>query len=142
VNVYLINDKRSVRPFFIGDFLKKSRIISRFYTLIAVLLSFVVFNAANLNEGFSYIGGMFGKGDLPLVSNEFFYYFKSFLPILAIAILGATPLPKKLVLSLEKKPFTKRISDIFEPLVLLILLFIMTAYLVDGSFNPFLYFRF
>ncbi|MBQ6847088.1 MAG: MBOAT family protein [Oscillospiraceae bacterium] len=128
--------------FFIGDFLKKSRIISRFYTLIAVLLSFVVFNAANLNEGFSYIGGMFGRGDFPLVSNEFFYYFKSFLPILAIAILGATPLPKKLVLSLEKKPFTKRISDIFEPLVLLILLFIMTAYLVDGSFNPFLYFRF
>ena len=132
----------ALEKFLIGKFLKKSCIISRLYTLLAVILSFVIFNAANLSEGFSYIGGMFGKGDFALANGEFFYYLESFALILVISILGATPLPKLLFEKLSKKPLMKRIFDVLEPVLLLLLLIVITAYLVDGSFNPFLYFRF
>ena len=132
----------TVEKFFIGDFLKKSSVISRIYALTAVLLSFVIFNSANLNEGFSYIGAMFGGGDYPIISSEFIYYLRSFLPILLLGIIGATPLPKLILEKLSKKPFFRRFLNIAEPAFLAVLLIVMTAYLVDGSFNPFLYFRF
>ena len=64
----------------------------------------------------------------------------SFSPILAI--IGATPLVKTTVNKLVGKAQTQKIINLLEPVVLVILLLVMTAYLVDGSFNPFLYFRF
>ncbi len=131
-----------LEKFFIKDYLEKSSVISRIYTLTAVLLSFVIFNATSLGEGFTYIGAMFGVGDYPFLSNEFFYYFRSFSVILVLSLLGATPIPKKLFEKLSEKPCLKRILDIAEPIFLVLLLLVMTAYLVDGSFNPFLYFRF
>ena len=71
-----------------------------------------------------------------LISAPAVYYLKSYGLIFAIAVIGATPLPKRLaekgspVLSYAELPF------------LAALLVVCTAYLVDGSFNPFLYFRF
>jgi len=49
---------------------------------------------------------------------------------------------KKLVLSVKKKSTGEKIMNIAEPIMLVALLLVITAYLVDGSFNPFLYFRF
>ena len=63
------------------------------------------------------------------------YYLKSYIVVFLIAIIGATPLPKILVSKIK-------VVQYIEPLVLLMLLITVTAYLVDGSFNPFLYFRF
>ena len=63
-----------------------------------------------------------------------------------IAMLGATPICKHLWTALEKRLAKKSITAIIlaiaEPVFLLLLLLVMTAFLVDGSFNPFLYFRF
>ena len=72
----------------------------------------------------------------------FIYYFKSYFAVLLIAVIGATPLFKSFKECLYKKRFTKVIMEFFEIPVLLILLVICVSYLVDGSFNPFLYFRF
>jgi alginate O-acetyltransferase complex protein AlgI len=55
--------------------------------------------------------------------------------IFLMAIIGATPIPKLLAGKIKATQFV-------EPVFLLILLVLVTAYLVDGSFNPFLYFRF
>ena len=55
---------------------------------------------------------------------------------------GATPLPAKIVRQFSEKGPGKKIMSVVEPVVLLALLAVVTAYLVDGSFNPFLYFRF
>lgn len=123
-------------------YLDKSRVLSRVYTLVAVGISFVIFNATDIKEAFAYIGCMFGSGGIPLVSTEFFYYLKGFSVTLVIGIIGATPIVKKTV---EKIFENRRISKfiwILEPIGLVILLAVMTAFLVDGSFNPFLYFRF
>ena len=58
--------------------------------------------------------------------------------LLLVSVLGATPLPKKAAEKLEHTP----VFAIVEPVVLCALLLAVTAFLVDGSFNPFLYFRF
>ena len=91
----------------------------------------------------SYIKNMFLLGDSKaFLSKECVYYFKSFAPILAISVIGATSIPKNMYLRIKENPVIDKVSMIAEPLVLLFLLMLSTAYLVDGSFNPFLYFRF
>lgn len=124
-----------VEKLFLLKYLEKSKVLSRIYILLFVVLGFVMFNASSMGEAFTYIGSMFGAGDVPLFSAETFYYFRSYIVVFAVAIIGSTPLPKMLV---NKAKFTKYL----EPLVFVLLLAVCTAYLVDGSFNPFLYFRF
>ena len=122
--------------------LKKSKVLSHIYVMFFVIISFVIFNAADMKEAFSYIGGMFGAGGIPFISEEWLYYLRSYGVVLIVAIIGATPLVKKLVLSVKKKSTGEKIMNIAEPIMLVALLLVITAYLVDGSFNPFLYFRF
>jgi len=62
--------------------------------------------------------------------------------VLAIAIVGATPLMVKLTNCLKTKKTTRLVLDILEIPVLLLILVVATAFLISGSFNPFLYFRF
>ena len=124
-----------VEKLFLLKWLNHSKVISRIYVLLLVVISFVIFNAGSINEAFVYIGGMFGVGDYPLVSTETFYYLKDYLLVLIIAIVGATNFPKYFVTKFKTLQW-------LEPIVLVALLAVSTAYLVDGSFNPFLYFRF
>ena len=124
-----------VEKLFLLKWLNHSKVISRIYVLLLVVISFVIFNAGSINEAFVYIGGMFGVGDYPLVSTEALYYLKDYLFVLIIAIVGATNFPKYFVTKFKTLQW-------LEPIVLIALLVVSTAYLVDGSFNPFLYFRF
>lgn len=122
--------------------LKKSPVLSHIYTLFFVLVSFVIFNAENLGQACSDIGGLFGVGGLPFVSDEALYCLRSFAVTLVIGIIGATPAVSDFVRRVSKKQAGSRMINILEPGILVVLMLIMTAYLVDGSFNPFLYFRF
>ena len=108
------------------------------YVLLAVIVSFVIFNAADMGQAASDLGGMFGIQGLPLVTAESVYYLRSYLPVLLIAAVGATPLVRNSALRVQ----SWRYSYVLRFVVALGLLLICTAYLVDGSFNPFLYFRF
>ena len=126
---------------FLKDFLEKTKVIKRVNIALAVLVSFVIFNATDMKEAFQYIGGMFGAGDIPLVSAEMLYYLKSYALVLVLAAVGSTPLIKTTVLRLYDGK-AKKVFAVLEPVVIAALLIVMTAYLVDGSFNPFLYFRF
>lgn len=122
--------------------LERNRFFSHIYTLFFVMVSFVIFNAENLGQAFSDIAGLFGVGGIPLVSAESFYYFRSFSVIFLIGGIGATPLAARVVKKISKNLEGGRVLNIMEPVVLAALLLVVTAYLVDGSFNPFLYFRF
>ena len=108
------------------------------YVLLAVILSFALFNADGLTMAGQDMAGLFGFGNVPLVSDAALYYLKSYAVLLGLGILGATPLVKQ---AAEKISRTT-IGGILEPVVLALLLLVCTAYLVDGSFSPFLYFRF
>ena len=102
----------------------------------------VIFNATDMAEALQYVGAMFGAGNLPLVNAEMFYYLKSYAVVLVLAAVGSTPVVKTAAMRLYNGKNTGRVMNVLEPVVLVGLLIVMTAYLVDGSFNPFLYFRF
>ena len=67
---------------------------------------------------------------------------QSYLGIFIIAVIGATPLPKYFVECSKRTKAGNAFVEVVEPVVMAALLLVVTAYLVDGSFNPFLYFRF
>ena len=84
---------------------------------------------------------MFGAGGIPLVTGEALYYLGSYAVTFIIAIIGATPFPTRMAKQLSEGKGGRALS-ILAPAALVLVLAVVTAYLVDGSFNPFLYFRF
>ena len=132
--VLLIAEKFALLPK-----LQKHPAIGRVYTLLFVLLGFVLFDAPSLSAAASRIAGLFGGTGAGV---ESLYYLRSYAVVLLLAVLGATPLPKRLLARLRKNRVCGVLLDVLEPIVLVALLALCTAYLIDGSFNPFLYFRF
>ena len=132
--VLLIAEKFALLPK-----LQKHPAIGRVYTLLFVLLGFVLFDAPSLSAAASRIAGLFGGAGAGV---ESLYYLKSYAVVLLLAVLGATPLPKRLLARLRQNRVCGILLDVLEPIVLVALLALCTAYLIDGSFNPFLYFRF
>lgn len=127
---------------FLMKFLKKARVLNHIYVLLFVTISFVLFDAATPVEALDRIGAMFGADGLPAISQEALYYLRSFGVVILIGIIGATPLPKKIVSALGNNEKLKGVVSVGEPIVIVALLVLCTAFLIDGSFNPFLYFRF
>ncbi|WP_434311483.1 MBOAT family O-acyltransferase [Hominifimenecus sp. rT4P-3] len=132
----------AMEKFWLGKWLEKSRILSHSYVLFLVMISFMIFNAQNMGQAFSDIGGLFGAGGIPLASGEALYCLRSFGAVFLISIVGATPVIRQIIDRISKRPAGRRMVNGMEPIVLGVLLLMITAYLVDGSFNPFLYFRF
>lgn len=127
----------TLEKFFFAKYLEKAKGLNHIYVLFFVAISFGIFSASGMTQALSALGGMFGAGGIPFISAEFVYNLRSFAPLLVIAAVGATPLVTTL-----KNKLPSKVCDVLEIPVLLVLLLIATAYLADGSFNPFLYFRF
>jgi alginate O-acetyltransferase complex protein AlgI len=122
--------------------MKIPSIISHAYVILVVIISFVIFNASDLSTAVEQIGVMFGGSDIPFMDANAVYYLRSYLFVFIVAIIGSTPLLKYMVTQLVKMKYGRATLNIAEPIACILLLLISTAYLVDGSFNPFLYFRF
>ena len=131
-----------IEKFWLLGPLKRLKGFSFIYVIPIILISFVLFDSVSLSAAVSAIGSMFGFNGLPLVRFDTMYYLKSYAIIIIIAAIGATPLVKGLVIRLKGTKNGAVIIDILEPILIMIMLVLCTAYLIDGSFNPFLYFRF
>lgn len=127
---------------FLLKWIEKCKAIGHVYILLFVMISFVIFDASGLGEAAAHIGAMFGFGAIPLLTDVTVYYLGSYAVVFLIAIIGATPLPKYLFKKLTEKPIVKKITEVLIPVLTIGLFLVCTAYLVDGSFNPFLYLRF
>ena len=125
-----------------GRALAKTRVFKHIYVLLLVVVSFVLFDANSVGEAAATIGGLFGAAGVSAVNPISLYYLRSFAVVFLIGIVGATPLPKRAVEQLGSTRAGAMVVDVLEPLVLVSVLAVSTGYLVDGSFNPFLYFRF
>ena len=126
-----------------GGLLKKlNGFWRRVYVLPLLLISFAIFNAADMQQLTGDLKSMVGLNGLSLWSFETGYYLRSYAVLLLCAVVGTTPLPKKLWLRFAATRVGQAVAMVAEPLFILAMLLIGTAYLVDGSFNPFLYFRF
>ena len=124
------------------EHLNKAKVWNHLYVLFIVIISFVIFNASSLREAVQYIGGMFGFGNVAFMSAECAYYLRSYGVLLLVAAIGSTPWIKQAAISFTKTDFGKKIWPVIRIVWLVALLVICTAYLIDSSFNPFLYFRF
>ena len=132
-----------IEKFILSKYLKNTPyIIKRVYTLFIVLISFVIFRADNINEAFNIIKGLFGF-NTKVFSNSFtIYYLKSYFIILLLGIILSTPLLSNIITRLRKNNVLNKIINLFEPLLIILILVLVTACLIDNSYNPFLYFRF
>ena len=125
-----------------GRALAETRIFKHLYVLLLIVVSFVLFDAASVQDALRTIAALFGLGGLPLTDPLSRYYLDSYSGVFLIAAVGATPLPAAIVRQLSESKLGGKLLSVLEPAALLALLAAVTAYLVDGSFNPFLYFRF
>ena len=119
---------------------KIPKILKHIFVLLIVMISFIIFSGSKIDSILEEILGLFGIGTVGLTSNLSIYYLKSYFETLLIGIIGSTPLIKIILNKLELK--IPKILNILEIIVMALLLIICTAYIIDGSFNPFLYFRF
>ena len=123
--------------FFLGKYLK-GKVLPRIYVMLLTILGFVLFHSATASEALLEIGRMFGLGGLPVVNATALYYLRSYAVLLVLCALGSTPLPKYLAGKIQ----ARKAAVVLQPAMVLAVLLLVTACLVDGSFNPFLYFRF
>ena len=111
--------------------------VGHVYGLFIVMVGWALFAVEDFTAMGLYLKAMFGLGGTGLLDGTFLYYLRSYLPILIIAILAATPLAKNLWAKLSTRG-----RQVAVPVLMLAGLALATAYLVDGTYNPFLYFRF
>lgn len=126
--------------FFLGKLLERlPGAVGHIYTLLIVLISWVIFELGSPAEIFHYLGNMFAVNGIDIINFESMYILKSNLVLLIIAGIGAVPLFKN---SYERYSNIVFVRAVIMPVFYVIVLTISIAYLIDSSFNPFLYFRF
>ena len=126
---------------FLGDLLKKiPAFLQVAYSFILVVFGWVLFEFDKLSNVWLYFGAMFGANNVIFANADTLYYLLSYILVFAICIFFSIDKSQKLALSIKNK-FPK-IWEYLSPVVCIVLLLICTAYLVDATYNPFLYFRF
>ena len=132
----------TLEKFFYIEKLKNHKVSGHIITLFLVIISFAIFAGTGLGDAVRNVGSMFGRGEIPIVSAEALYTLKSYGLILIIAAIGSTPVLKTLNSAVIKSKTLFVPVKTVEIMAMAALLILCSAYLADGSFNPFLYFRF
>ena len=132
-----------IEKIFLNKFMEKlPSFIRRIYVLFIVMVLFIIFNSDNMSVALTNIKGLFGMNGEVFINDYTLHYLKSYLPVLIISLFGSTPFIKILIDKLRKDKYVNNIINILEPILIVIILFVVTSYLIDNSYNPFLYFRF
>lgn len=127
----------------LDKWMEKSKIIGHFYTLLIVIISWVLFRAANIGEAINFIKDMFGISHNRLVDGLASFYIKESLAIIIIGIMASLPIVRWVKgYYLKQKSHIQRIYQIVGMCALAMLFFVAVAYLVKGTYNPFIYFNF
>lgn len=130
---------------------KLPRAIQHLYTLLFVTISWSIFSTPDIKQLLITCKGMFGLNGYSLCNDVILYYIASYTILFIIALIGATPLPKRIYTRLfvtsysvvQKTEISNSvIRGIFEILLIFLVLLISISALVSASFHPFLYFRF
>ena len=114
------------------------KVLQHGYALVLIMLGWVLFAFTDLDAGLTYLKTMFGWGSVSLINARTLFYLRDYGLLLIIMILASTPLGHQLY---ETKIRGHRWEGAM-PLLIAAGLILCTAYLVDASYNPFLYFRF
>ncbi len=127
-----------LEKFFLLDWLNKAPALAgHIYTIFLIMISWAIFALEDFSHLGDYLKVMFGLGGVPLIDGAFGYYLASYLPILCVAALASTPLGTSLY-----RRLSPRAQQLTCTILILGGLVVCTAYLVDGTYNPFLYSNF
>ena len=119
------------------------RVARRLYVSTRMMLGFVLFNADSLGEALYHLKGMFGLSSLPLADSVSLYYGRSYAITLFIAVVASAPIFRSYLNNCRHDLTAARCAIDCAVIVGVIgTMTLVTAWLVNGSFNPFLYFRF
>ena len=110
--------------------------VGHVYGLFIVMVGWAIFAVEDFSAMGLYLKAMFGMG-AGWMDGTFLYYLRSYLPILLIAAFACTPAAAK-----TWKRLPQQIKQTAMPVLVLAGLVLSTAYLVDGTYNPFIYFNF
>ena len=113
------------------NLLNKHKLISHIYTIFFILVGWVLFAVIDLNQIINFFKKMF----IFNAGNEWIYYLRNYIITYTIAIIFSTSFLKKIY-----NKFVK--NNIVDTIILITIFLLSIAYLVDSSYNPFLYFRF
>lgn len=117
-------------------------IIQHIYAKFFIIISFVIFNNENMKDLFNSLYNMFNFKNLILYNDFSIYYLKSYSIILIISIIASTPLLKNIIDKINESKKGEKVMSLMNVIFNVVILIVVTGYLIDGSFNPFLYFRF
>ena len=131
--IFLIMEK----AFLLKALEKTPSFIRHVYTVLVAIVGWVVFQTATIDDAFVFYRAMFGMGQAGFISGTDIYYLCSYAVIFIIGIVACLPAGARLFNRLPGK-----VKAVAAPVLILIVLIISTAYLVDATYNPFLYFRF
>ena len=132
-----------IENLFLQNILSKlPALIQHIYAKFFIIISFVIFNNENIKDLWSSLYNMFNFRGLDLYNDFSTYYLKSYTVLLIVSMIGATPILKNIIQKINKNVTGQKVISIINPILNIVLLVVVTAYLIDGSFNPFLYFRF
>ena len=125
---------------FAGLLKKQPAWLSHLYAMLAVIIGWVIFYFEDLHQMGAYFKGMFGFAGVPLVNSTAAFYLLGYGFVFALAIYFSVPHFKKLVEKAENAQGTA--AAVFTSLAYILVFLLCVAYLVNSSYNPFLYFRF
>ena len=132
-----------IENLFLQNILSKlPALIQHIYAKFFIIISFVIFNNENIKDLWSSLYNMFNFRGLDLYNDFSTYYLKSYTVLLIVSVIGATPILKNIIQKVNKNVTGQKVVSTINPILNIVLLVVVTAYLIDGSFNPFLYFRF
>ena len=132
-----------IENLFLQNILNKlPALIQHIYAKFFIIISFVIFNNENIKDLWSSLYNMFNFRGLDLYNDFSTYYLKSYTVLLIVSMIGATPILKNIIQKINKNVTGQKVISTINSILNIVLLVVVTAYLIDGSFNPFLYFRF
>ena len=126
-----------IEKLFLLKKIEKAPLLGHVYCLLVAVTGWMLFQLDTVPEIVQYWKAMYGMGGTGFVDSGDLFRLRSYLLILVTGILASTPLPRNLY-----RRIPESIRRFVSPVLVLLILVVSTAYLVDASYNPFLYFRF
>ena len=122
-----------IEKFVFKSFFDRHKVLGFIYTFLIVNISFVIFNHSNILDVKNFMAGLFNFKYL--VDKDTLFYLKNYVVFFIVCIIGITPLCKNIYSRFKNK-------DLINIVLMVLLLLVSTAYIIDATFMPFLYFRF
>ena len=112
------------------------------YTIILLLIGWGLFAFEDFHQLINYFTVLFGLRNATWVNQETLYYLSQNIILFVLLTIASTPMIRLIGQKLFNSPYGSVIKAFIVPMICLLILIASTAYLVDSSYNPFLYFRF